>query len=311
MAAKKIIAINGFGRIGRQVYRALQLLPEGKNFLVKYINDLADPALLRHLLKYDSVYGRFEDEIPEGVVFTAEKDPALLPWEGADIVIESTGRFTDYESASRHKGKIIVISAPSPSENVRQFVRDVNCQSYNGERVIAGVSCTTVAASTVLKFLENNFGLSRAFITTIHSYTSSQSLVDGPHKDWRRARAAGLSIIPTTTGAARAVERITPELKGKIQAVAIRVPTPTVSLLDVVAELKTETSREEINEKFPYKSEAPLVSVDFKGDTRPAILDPDLTSVLGNLVKVLAWYDNEYGYSANLVRLLESVSDKL
>jgi len=307
------IAINGFGRIGRAVFRAIKQNP--KLQIIK-INDLTDKKTLEHLLKYDSIYGKSDYNLRD-IEITANKEPNLE----ADVVIESTGRFTDYKDASKHKAKLIIISAPSESPEIAHFVYGVNHEnyfrrkkgsersegSYNGERVISAGSCTTVALANIVKKLHDNFKIINGFMTTVHSYTNDQQLLDLAHKDLRRARAAGLSIIPTTTGAAKTVEKVIPELKDKLDGIALRVPTPIVSIIDFICQVEKKTNKEEVNNIFEDKTDEPLVSIDFKDDSRAAIVDTELTMVKDNLVKVVAWYDNEYGYSVQLVKLLEAI----
>jgi len=308
MNNKTTIAINGFGRIGRAIYRAVKTTSLFKNLDVIAINDLTDKKTLEHLLQYDSVYGKSNMNLDD-INFFQEPDPEKLPWQNIDAIIESTGRFTDYESAAKHTAKKIIISAPSKSPKTRHFIYGVNHTEYRGERIISAGSCTTVALSHTLKQLNEAFGVEKALATTIHSYTSTQRILDAPHKDMRRARAAALSVIPTTTGAAKTVEKVLPELKGKIDAVAVRVPTPVVSLIDLVAMIKKSASAEEINQCFEHTSNRPLVSIDYRLDSRPAIIDTEFTRTQDNLVKVLAWYDNEYGYATQLVRLLGYITN--
>ena len=280
------IAINGFGRIGRAIFKNIY---NNKYFEVVKINDLADKKILEHLLKYDSIYGKSNLNL-DNIALTNSPEPNLE----ADIVIESTGRFTDLKSAGNHKAKLIVISAPSP--DALHFVADVNCKQYAGEKVISACSCTTVAATYILSKLK----IKKAFLTTMHAYTSTQNLVDSPNKDLRIARAAGINMIPTTTGAANAICKVLPDLSGKIKASAVRVPLPCVSLFEIIAELEQDCNLD-VNKE-------PLVSSDFIGDPRPAIIDS--IEKQGNLVKILAWYDNEAGYAAQLVKLLENIYAK-
>lgn len=293
------IAINGFGRIGRAVFRAIC---NNRLLQVSQINDLTDKKTLQHLLKYDSVYGQSDLNL-DGIILSNNPNPELE----ADIVIESTGRFTDYESASRHKAKLVIISAPSKSDEVPHFVYGVNHEKYNHERVISAGSCTTTALAHIAKKLHDKFKIINGFMTAIHSYTNDQQLLDLPHKDLRRARAAALSIIPTTTGAAQTLGKVIPELKGKLDGIALRVPTPIVSAIDFICSVERQTNKEEVNSIFKDKSNEPLVSVDYKGDSRPVIIDAGLTMVKNNLIKVVGWYDNEWGYSVQLVKLLESI----
>ncbi|MFS8512876.1 MAG: ArsJ-associated glyceraldehyde-3-phosphate dehydrogenase [Planifilum fulgidum] len=326
--AKTKIGINGFGRIGRNVFRALMDHPELE---VVAVNDLTDAGTLAHLLKYDSVHGRLEAEVKvtdEGfsvngrtVKVMAERDPANLPWRdlGVDLVVESTGRFRKREDAAKHLqggAKKVIISAPAKDEDVT-IVMGVNEDSYDpaNHHIISNASCTTNCLAPVVKVLHRQFGVRRGLMTTVHSYTNDQQILDLPHKDLRRARAAGMSIIPTTTGAAAAVAKVLPELKGKLNGFAMRVPTPNVSVVDLVAELDREVTAEEVNEALRLAAEGelkgilgytdePLVSKDFNGDPRSSIVDALSTMVMdGNMVKVVAWYDNEWGYSNRVVDL--------
>jgi glyceraldehyde 3-phosphate dehydrogenase len=333
------IAINGFGRIGRPVFR--RILDSHPNLEVVAINDLTDNKTLAHLLKYDSLYGiyhkpvKYTEEalIVNGQEFKclAEKEPANLPWKelGIDIVLECTGRFTDLEEAKKHiqaGAKKVIISAPSKNSTVPHFVLGVNEEKYNPEKddVVSMCSCTTNCLAPIAKILHENFEIESGLMTTIHSYTNDQRLLDLPHRDLRRARAAALSMVPTTTGAAIAVTKTIPELKGKIHGLAIRVPTPVVSLVDFVAKVKKETSVEEVNYIFKKASsreelkgilgieDALLVSVDYRGNSFSSIVDMASTMVQGeNLVKVLAWYDNEWGYACRLAEFTEYVGSKL
>lgn len=317
------LAINGFGRIGRQFYRIAQNHPKIE---IVAINDLTDRETLAHLLKYDSVYGKFEGELSGEIL--AEKEPVNLPWKklNIDVVIESTGRFTDREGAEKHLqagAKKVIVSAPAKDPDVT-LVLGVNDETYNPQehRIISMASCTTNCAAPVAKVLDVHFWIKRAVLTTIHSYTSTQNLVDGPHKDLRRSRAAAVSAIPTTTGAAKSVVDVIPNLDGKLDAVAIRIPIPTVSLVDFAAEVEKPTDVEEVNGTFTKEalrnlmgilavSEEPLVSVDYTGNPYSAIVDLPFTRVVGkNLVKVLAWYDNEWGYSSRLVDLAAKLASE-
>ncbi|MGE7624465.1 type I glyceraldehyde-3-phosphate dehydrogenase [Viridibacillus sp. NPDC096237] len=322
------LAINGFGRIGRLVFRnAVQ----HENIEVVAVNDLTDAAMLAHLLKYDSVHGILDAEVSsEGeylivngkrVRVYAEKDPAVLPWKelGVDIVIESTGHFVKTELASKHLeagAKKVIVSAPGKG-NMPTFVMGVNHKEYNSTEhdVVSNASCTTNCLAPVAKVLDEKFGIKRGMMTTIHSYTNDQRILDLPHSDYRRARAAGESMIPTTTGAAVAVAKVLPNLKGKLDGMAVRVPTPNVSLVDLVAELDKSVSVEEINAVLKDASEnelkgilhytdLPLVSIDYNGNKASSTIDSLSTMVLeDNLVKVLSWYDNESGYSARCIDL--------
>jgi glyceraldehyde 3-phosphate dehydrogenase len=329
------VAINGFGRIGRNVLRTA--LDDAELQFVA-VNDLTDTKTLAHLLKYDSVLGNLEEEVThsentikvgrqEFRVF-AEKDPAKIPWEevSAQIVIESTGRFTDKEKAAAHlRGPVkkVIISAPAKNEDIT-IVLGVNERAYQPQahHVISNASCTTNCLAPVAKVLHQRFGIRKAQMTTIHSYTNDQVILDFPHKDLRRARAAALSMIPTSTGAAKAVALVLPELKGKFDGIAVRVPTPNVSLVDVVCELEKKATTEEVNQALKNAAneelrgilrfeEAPLVSNDFRKNSHSSIVDAEYTKVIGeNLVKVLAWYDNEWGYSCRVRDLIKFIAAK-
>lgn len=322
------IGINGFGRIGRCVFRA----GFGRNDIeFVAVNDLTDAKTLAHLLKYDSIHGRFTRKVEakgnsimvDGieVKVLAEKDPEKLPWGdlGVDVVIESTGRFRDRETASKHLkagAEKVIISAPAKDPDWT-VVLGVNEKDYDPEKhnVISNASCTTNCLAPVAKVLLDNFGIKKGLMTTVHAYTSDQRLLDLPHSDLRRARAAAVSMIPTTTGAAAAVSLVLPELKGKLDGMAVRVPTSNVSLVDLVVETENETSTEEVNNALKKAAdtelkcilactEEPLVSVDFNGNPYSSIVDLQSTAVIGgNLVKVLSWYDNEWGYSNRMVDL--------
>ena len=329
------VGINGFGRIGRLVLR--DALKKNK-FEVVAVNDLTDAATLAHLLKYDSVHGTFEGEVKaEGdtiivngkkIKVYAEPDPKNIPWkeQGVEVVIESTGRFTEKSKAEAHiqaGAKKVIISAPAKNEDIT-IVMGVNEEAYDPgtHHVISNASCTTNCLAPMVKVLHDNFKVKQGLMTTIHSYTNDQRILDLPHKDLRRARAAAMSIIPTTTGAARAVGLVLPELKGKLNGYALRVPTPNVSITDFVAELETPATAEEINAAFKKAesgalkgilgiSEEPLVSKDFYGDSRSSIIDGELTMVMGdNMIKVVSWYDNEWGYSCRTVDLATFLFDK-
>lgn len=303
---KTKIAINGFGRIGRSVFRAIQKNPEFKNLKVMAVNDLANKESLEYLLQHDSVYG-LTDLSLKNVQFSQEPKPAKLPWQDIDVIIESTGHFTNFKDAAQHQGKKVVISAPCKSSSKNHFIYGVNHQDYQGQRVVSAGSCTTVALAHLVKNLDDSFGLESGLATTIHSYTTSQKILDLPHKDARRGRAAALSLIPTTTGSAKSVAKVLPHLQGKLDAIAVRVPTPVVSLIDFVGTLQKTTNSKEANNCFEYKAKKPRVSVDYRLDPRPVIIDPDFTRVQENLVKVLGWYDNEYGYSVQLVKLIKEI----
>lgn len=325
------VAINGFGRIGRLAFKALL---EKKSIEVVAINDLTDTATLAHLLKYDSIHGRFNGTVEytedsfvvngKTIKVTAERDPAQLPWSdlGVDIVLESTGRFVDEEGSKKHitaGAKKVVISAPAKG-NIPTVVLGVNDDILTGnEEVMSNASCTTNCLAPVAKVLHDSFGLEQGFITTIHAYTADQNLQDGPHKDLRRARAAAINMVPTTTGAAKAVGLVLPDLKGKLDGNAVRVPTPTGSLTDLVCTLSKEVSIEEVNAAMkkaaegPMKgilkyTEDPIVSTDIIGDPHSSIFDSQMTSVNGKMVKVVSWYDNEAGYSNRVADLIEKIS---
>lgn len=328
------IGINGFGRIGRNMLRASWNDPD-----IEYVavNDITDAKTLAHLLKYDSVLGTFKAEVKatESAVFVngkpirvlAEKEIGKLPWKdlGVSVVIESTGKFTKRFDVIQHIDKggaaKVIVSAPATDPDVT-LVLGVNEKTYDPAKhhVISNASCTTNCLAPVVKVLHEGFGVEKGFMTTIHSYTNDQKILDAPHKDLRRARAASISQIPTTTGAAKAVGLVIPELKGKIDGFAVRVPTPNVSIVDFVAVLKKATTAEEINAAFKNAAagplqgilgvtDEPLVSVDFMGDSRSGIVDLLSTKVIdGNLAKVIAWYDNEWGYSCRLVDLAKFVA---
>jgi glyceraldehyde 3-phosphate dehydrogenase len=330
------IAINGFGRIGRIVFRAAMKNP---NVKVAAINDLTDAATMAHLLKYDSVHGRLDADISakEGLIeyngtpitYTAVKDPAQLPWKdlGIDIVAECTGLFRDRENASKHLtagARKVIISAPAKDPDIT-IVMGVNANQYNPNQhhIISNASCTTNCLAPVAKVLLENFGIKSGLMTTIHSYTGDQRLLDFPHKDLRRARAANMSMIPTTTGAARAVALVLPELDGKLNGLAIRVPTPNVSIVDLVATVeKSGVTVSDINEALKSASEnalagilgysdEPLVSCDYNGSVLSSIVDGPTTYVVDNMVKVIAWYDNESGYSNRMMDLAAMVGSQL
>jgi glyceraldehyde-3-phosphate dehydrogenase type I len=325
------VGINGFGRIGRAVFKIAQ---SSKLFEVVAINDITDAKTLAHLLKYDSVYGKFNADIKvnnDEIMVNDKKvkvfsisDPSQIPWEslGVEIVVEASGKFTDRDSALKHlRGSVkkVVITAPAKKEDIT-IVLGVNENIYNPKEhnVISNASCTTNAFALMVKVLHENFGIERGLMTTVHSFTNDQRVHDLPHKDLRRARAASLNIIPTSTGAATTIFRIYPELEGKIDAISLRVPTPTVSIVDFSAVLKKEVSKEEINSAFKNAqnkyigyTDEPLVSSDFIGDERSVIIDGSLTQVVDkNFVKVFGWYDNEWGYSRRVVDLVEYVIQK-
>jgi len=330
------VAINGFGRIGRQVFKIIE--NNHSNLEVVAINDLTDTKTLSHLLKHDSTYGDYGKNITAGegfiivgknkVVVLAEKDPEKLPWANlkVDVVLECTGFFTDKEGAGKHikaGAKKVIVSAPC--KDLPGFVLGVNADKYDTKivDVMDMGSCTTNCLAPIAKVLNDEFGIVKGFMTTVHSYTNDQKILDLPHKDLRRARSAGLSMIPTSTGAAKAIGKMIPELNGKLDGIAIRVPTPTVSILDLIVEVKKPTTKEEVNDVFRkasknknYKNilrieDEPLVSVDFKGDTYSAIVDAEETMVKDNMVKVLGWYDNEWGYSCRLAEFAEFIGKKI
>ncbi|WP_042353963.1 type I glyceraldehyde-3-phosphate dehydrogenase [Bacillus rubiinfantis] len=329
------VGINGFGRIGRNVFRAAL---NNNNVEIVAINDLTDANMLAHLLKYDSVHGTLaEDVTVDGeylvvgghkVKVLAERDPAQLGWGdlGVDVVVESTGRFTNRDDAAKHLeagAKKVVISAPAKNEDIT-IVMGVNEDKYDAanHHVISNASCTTNCLAPFAKVLNDKFGIKRGMMTTVHSYTNDQQILDLPHKDYRRARAAAESMIPTTTGAAKAVALVLPELKGKLNGMAMRVPTPNVSVVDLVAELEKDVTVEEVNAALKTAaegelkgilaySELPLVSRDYNGATVSSTIDALSTMVLeGNMVKVLSWYDNEVGYSNRVVDLVDYIAKK-
>ncbi len=333
------IGINGFGRIGRNVTREIYRRGLSSSIKIAAINDLTDPETIAHLLKYDSVHGKFDGEVSteggtlkinkEKVKILAERDPSKLPWKelGVDIVLECTGLFTNKEKASLHikaGAKKVLISAPSADPDIT-LAYGVNANLYNPatHHIISNASCTTNCLAPVAKVLVENFGIVRGTMTTIHSYTNDQNILDLPHKDLRRARAACLSMIPTTTGAAKAVGLVIPELKGKVDGFSVRVPTPDVSLVDFVAELGREVTIEEVNRALKSASEGalkgvlgysdePLVSIDYTGDTHSSIIDAQSTMVIQkSLVKVIAWYDNEVGFSSRMVDVTKMIGEKL
>lgn len=332
------IAINGFGRIGRSAFR--RILEKHPDLEMVAINDLTDNKTLAHLLKYDSVYGIYNKSVKsdKDVLMVdnkefkclAEKDPNKLPWKelGVDVVLECTGFFTDFEGAQKHLqagAKKVILSAPSKSPEVPHFILGVNQDKYDDEKdnIVSMASCTTNCLAPIASILHKEFEIESGLMTTIHSYTNDQRLLDSPHKDLRRARSAALSMVPTTTGAAIAVIKTIPELKGKIHGLAIRVPTPDVSLVDFVAKVKKETTAEEVNSVFKKASteenfkgildteDALLVSADYQGNSFSSIIDTASTMVQGkNLIKVLAWYDNEYGYACRLADFAEFMGKK-
>ena len=332
MAVK--VGINGFGRIGRNVLRAAL---GNKEIEFVAVNDLTSPATLAHLLKYDSILGNLPNEIAAGEDFIsvdgkkikvyAEKDPAKLPWAevGAQVVVESTGRFTKAEDAKKHLGttvKKVIISAPATDEDIT-IVLGVNEEKYDASKhnVISNASCTTNCLAPVVKVLIKEFGIVSGIMTTIHSYTNDQVILDFPHKDLRRARAAALNMIPSSTGAAKALKLVIPETAGKLDGFSMRVPTPNVSIVDLTFISEKATDVKSVNAALKAAAEGPmkgilgydenqLVSSDFKGDKRSSIVDAPLTKVIGNSVKVLSWYDNEWGYSNRVVDLIGFLAKK-
>lgn len=329
------VGINGFGRIGRNVFRAAL---KNSNVEIIAINDLTDANMLAHLLKYDTVHGTLQEEVTvdgeylivggRKVKVLAERDPAKLGWGdlGVEVVVESTGRFIKREDAAKHLeagAKKVIISAPANNEDLT-IVMGVNEDKYDpaNHHVLSNASCTTNCLAPFAKVLNDTFGIKRGMMTTIHSYTNDQQILDLPHKDYRRARAAAENMIPTSTGAAKAVALVLPELKGKLNGMAVRVPTPNVSIVDLVVELEKDVTAEEVNSALqtaaqgPLKgilaySELPLVSTDYNGSTASSTIDALSTLVLeGNMVKVLSWYDNEVGYSNRVVDLVDYLGQK-
>jgi glyceraldehyde 3-phosphate dehydrogenase len=333
------VGINGFGRIGRQAYKAISQGGFDDLFAVVAVNDLAPAGTLADLLKYDSTYGRYDAAIEatdkgirvndREITVTAEKEPRKIPWKAhdVDVVIESTGLFTKADQAQGHikaGARKVVISAPAKDEDVT-IVLGVNESAYNPEKhvVISNASCTTNCLAPVAKVLLDNFGIKRGMMTTVHSYTNDQVVLDGPHKDLRRARSAAMNIIPTSTGAAKAVALVIPELKGKFDGTSLRVPTPTVSIIDFVVETEKPASTESVNDAFRVAAnseqmegilgytEEPLVSTDFRADSRSAIVDGLSTMALDDkLVKVLAWYDNEWAYACRVGELVALICER-
>ncbi|MDO7485282.1 type I glyceraldehyde-3-phosphate dehydrogenase [Peribacillus sp. NPDC096622] len=333
MAVK--VGINGFGRIGRNVFRAALSNPGVE---IVAINDLTDANMLAHLLQYDTIHGSLNEKVTvdgdylvvdgHKVKVLAERDPAQLAWGelGVEVVVESTGRFTKRADAAKHLeagAKKVIISAPASDEDIT-IVMGVNEDKYDAanHHVISNASCTTNCLAPFAKVLHEQFGIKRGMMTTVHSYTNDQQILDLPHKDYRRARAAAENIIPTTTGAAKAVALVLPELKGKLNGMAMRVPTPNVSVVDLVAELEKDTTVEEVNAAFKKASEGelkgileyselPLVSTDYNGNRSSSTIDALSTMVMeGNMVKVLSWYDNETGYSSRVVDLIDYLAKK-
>ncbi len=331
------IGINGFGRIGRNFFRAA--LAKGSDLEIVAVNDLTDNKALAHLLKYDSITGRLDATVEldgdkiivngKPIIVLAERDPADLPWGelGVDIVIESTGRFTKSDDARKHitaGAKKVLVSAPATGSDVATIVLGVNEGTYDAAThdIISNASCTTNCLAPLAKVLLDNFGIERGLMTTVHAYTADQNLQDGPHSDLRRARAAAVNIIPTSTGAAKALGLVIPELVGKLDGYALRVPVPTGSITDLTVELTNPATVEEINAAYKTAAEGPLkgilkytedpiVSSDIVTDPHSSIFDAGLTKVIGTQVKVASWYDNEWGYSNRLVDLTEYVADRL
>jgi glyceraldehyde 3-phosphate dehydrogenase len=330
------VGINGFGRIGRNFYRAAAA--SGADVEIVAVNDLTTPETLAHLLKYDSILGKFPDDVSVAgdgikvggatIKVLAERDPASLPWGdlGVDVVVESTGFFTKADDARKHVdpggAKKVIISAPATGDDLT-IVMGVNHEQYDGSQtIISNASCTTNCLAPLAKVLNDAFGIERGLMTTIHAYTADQNLQDGPHKDLRRARAAALNIVPTSTGAAKAIGLVLPELKGKLDGYALRVPVPTGSATDLTVTLSREVTVDEVNSAYreaaagplaPYLvyTDAPIVSSDIVTDPASCIFDSGLTKVFGNQVKVVGWYDNEWGYSNRLVDSVVLVGSKL
>lgn len=321
------IGINGFGRIGRNIFRAISKESLFADIEIVAINDLTNNATLAHLLKYDSVMGTFDKDVQgddtgitvdgKKIAVSAHRSPADIPWGslGVDYVAECTGLFVDGTAAQAHidaGAKKVVISAPAKG-SVKTFVMGVNEDEYDPavHHVVSNASCTTNCLAPMARVILDNFGIKRGLMTTVHAYTGDQRLLDFPHNDLRRARAAGLSMIPTKTGAAAAVSLVIPELKGKFDGLAVRVPTPNVSLVDAVMEVEKETSVTEVNDalkaasnRYLGYSDLPLVSIDFQGDAHSSVVDGPSTKVIGNMVKVMSWYDNEWGYSNRMLDLI-------
>ncbi|GAB1476636.1 type I glyceraldehyde-3-phosphate dehydrogenase [Bacillota bacterium] len=330
------VGINGFGRIGRNAFKIA--VENSELFEIVAINDITDPKTLAHLLKYDSCFGKFNGDVEatensiivngKEIKILAVRNPAELPWRelGVEVVLESTGLFTKKADAEKHiaaGAKKVIISAPATDEDIT-VVMGVNDDKYDPavHHVISNASCTTNCLAPFAKIVDEQFGVERGLMTTIHSYTNDQKILDLPHSDLRRARAAAVSMIPTTTGAAKAVSLVLPQLKGKLNGMAIRIPTPAVSVVDIVFELKKETTKEAVNEAFKKAAEGelegilgyceePLVSIDFKQDTRSSIIDALSTMVVeGKMLKVISWYDNEWGYSNRVVDVIDLVISK-
>lgn len=329
------IAINGFGRIGRPSFK----IAVEKGLEIIAINDLTDTKTLTHLLKYDSLYGKYERDVGcdenhlivdgKKIRVFAEKDPVNLPWKelGVDIVLESSGVFTDYNGARKHLlagAKMVIISAPPKDFEIPTYILGVNEEKFNPKKdlIISNSSCTTNCLAPIVKVIHENLKIKKGFFTTTHAYTNDQRILDLPHKDLRRARAASLSIIPTSTGAAKSIGEVMPELKGKLDGISLRVPVPTVSILDLICQVEKKIEKNELNNLFKKEAEGkmkgileiieePLVSVDLKGNSHSAIIDSLLTMVNEDLVKIVAWYDNEYGYACRLVEMAEYVAGKI
>ncbi|MDX6591623.1 MAG: hypothetical protein QOJ13_819 [Gaiellales bacterium] len=328
------VAINGFGRIGRNVFRAAK--QRGADFEIVAVNDLTDAATLAYLLKYDSVHGIFpEDVSADGddlvvggskVRVLSERDPGALPWKhlGVEVVLESTGFFTKREGAAKHLeagARKVVISAPATDPDITVCI-GVNDDQYDPEQhhIISNASCTTNCLAPLARVLLDSFGIQRGFMTTTHAYTNDQSILDMPHKDLRRARAAAINVIPTSTGAAKAIGLVIPELQGKLDGMSMRVPVPDGSVTDLVAQLDTEVTKDEVNERFRQAAQSgpmsdvlqyiddPIVSGDIIGSQYSSVFDSKLTMANGNLVKVIAWYDNEWGYSCRVVDLMSKIA---
>ena len=328
------IAINGFGRIGRP---SLKIAFANDNMEIVAVNDLTDIKTAAHLLKYDSSYGKYDKEVSvdEGnselivdgtrIKFLSESDPEKLPWKelGVDVVLECTGVFEDKKKAEKHLkagAKKVILSSPA-KDDTPVYLLGVNANEYKGENIISNGSCTTNCLAPIIKVLDDKFGMERGFMTTTHSYTNDQRVLDLPHKDLRRARSAALNIIPTTTGAAKTVGKVIKHLEGKLDGISLRVPTPVVSIVDFICNLKKEASVEEINKAFIEVSQGEmkgilavekegLVSMDYKGNAHSSIVDLPLTMANGNLVKVVGWYDNEWAYSNRFVEMAEYINDK-
>jgi len=327
------VGINGFGRIGRSVMRAALKAEEFSEVEIVAINDLTDNATLAHLLRYDSIMGRLHAEVKVAetglvvngreVVITAIKDPGKIPWRdlAVEYVVESTGLFTEANRARAHLdagARKVIITAPAKNEDIT-VVMGVNEYDYNSyeHHIVSNASCTTNCMAPVAKVILEKFGIRRGLMTTVHSYTNDQRILDFPHNDLRRARAAALSMIPTKTGAASAVALVIPELKGRFDGLAVRVPTPNVSLVDLVMEVEQEASVQEVNQalkeasnRFLGYTDEPLVSIDFLGDPRSSIVDGSSTKAIGTMVKVLSWYDNEWGYSNRILDLIRHMDSE-